>query len=341
MMGKIIIKKILLLFFSLSLMVYAQESDQVGTSMANFLKIGAGSRAAAMGGAFVAMTDDASAAYWNPGGLALVEKNEAMFQTTNWIANTDLYFLSVAIPIDDWGTFGASIYSFSSGDMEETTINQPDGTGRLFSASDFSIGLSYARSFTEQFSVGFTVKYINESLSRESASAFAIDIGSVFKTDILNGMRIGLTLTNLGGTMKLEGPDLNVTHDLAAGLPTNRFVDASLGTQEWQLPLMFRVALGTYVIKNENTSLSIEGAFNDSRDYASRYNLGSEFIIKIVGDQKVALRIGYLGNYDEADLTAGVGLLVALAGFDFKFDYAYADMNRLGNAHRYTLSILF
>jgi hypothetical protein len=341
MMVKIIIKKILLLFFSLSLMVYAQESAQVGTSMANFLKIGVGSRATAMGGAFVAMTDDASATFWNPGGLALLDKNEAMFQSTNWIADTDLYFLAVAIPLGDLGTFGATIYSFSSGDMEETTIEQPDGTGRLFSASDFSMGLTYARTFTEQFSVGFTIKYISESLSRESASAIAFDIGSVFKTDILNGMRIGLALTNLGGTMKLEGPDLNVTHDLAAGLPTNRFVDASLGTQEWQLPLLFRIGLGTYIIKNENTSLSVEAAFNDSRDYATRYNVGSEFMIAIVGEQKVALRIGYLGNYDEADLTAGIGLLVALAGFDFKFDYAYADMNRLGNAHRYTLSILF
>ncbi len=340
-MRKKIIKKILLLFFTISLMVYAQESDQVGTSMANFLKIGAGSRAAAMGGAFVAMTDDASATYWNPGGLALVEKNEAMFQTTNWTADTDLYFLSVAIPIDDWGTFGASIYSFSSGDMEETTISQPDGTGRLFSASDFAMGISYARSLTEQFSVGFTIKYISEKLSRESASAIAFDIGSVFKTDILNGMRIGLALSNLGGTMKLEGPDLEVSHDINTGLPTNKFVDASLGTQAWQLPLLFRIGLGTYVINNENTSLSVEAAFNDSRDYATKYNVGSEFIMAIVGEQKVALRIGYLGNYDEAGLTAGIGLLIALAGFDFKFDYAYADMNRLGNAQRYTLSILF
>lgn len=340
-MRKIIIKKILLLFFTISLMVYGQEAEQVGTSMANFLKIGVGSRATAMGGAFVAMTDDASATFWNPAGLALIEKNEAMFQTTKWTADTDLYYLSVAIPLSDLGTFGASIYSFNSGDMEETTVSQPDGTGRLFSASNFSMGISYARSFTEQLSVGFTVKYISENLSRESASAIAFDIGSIFKTDILNGMRIGLALSNLGGTMKLEGPDLNVSHDINTGLPTNKFVDASLGTQEWQLPLLFRIGLGTYVIKNENTSLSIEGAFNDSRDFASRYNLGSEFIINIVEEQKVALRIGYLGNYDEAGLTAGVGLLITLAGFDFKFDYAYADMNRLGNAHRYTLSILF
>lgn len=340
-MRKKIINKILLLFFYTSLMVYAQEADQVGTSMANFLKIDVGSRASALGGAFVAMTDDASATFWNPGGLVFVEKNEAMFQSTNWVADTKLYYMSVAVPLESWGVFGASIYSFNSGDMEETTVSQPDGTGRVFSASNFAMGLSYARTFTEQFSVGFTVKYISENLSRESASTFAFDIGSVFKTNILNGMRIGLALTNLGGTMKLEGPDLNVRHDINTGLPTNKFVDASLGTQEWQLPLLFRVGLGTYVVKNDNTSLSFEASFNDSRDFTTRYNLGSEFILNVIDEQKVALRIGYLGNYDEAGLTAGAGFLVALGGFNFKLDYAYADMDRLGNAQRYTLSILF
>lgn len=340
-MRKKIINKTLLLFFSISLIVYAQEADQVGTSMANFLKIDVGSRASALGGAFVAMTNDASAAFWNPGGLVFVEKNEVMFQSTNWIADTKLYYMSLAVPFEDLGTIGASIYSFDSGDMEETTVNQPDGTGRMFSASDFSIGLSYARKFTEQFSVGFTVKYISENLSREKASAFAFDIGSVFKTDILNGMRIGLALTNLGSAMKLEGPDLNVRHDINTGLPTNKFVDATLATQEWQLPLLFRVGLGTYIIKNENLSLSAEAAFNDSRDFATRYNIGSELIFNILDGQSVALRIGYLGNYDEAGITAGAGFIFTLAGFNFKFDYAYADMNRLDNVQRYTLSILF
>lgn len=340
-MGKIKFKSILLLFFSLSLIVNAQETSQVGTSMANYLKIGAGSRAAAMGEAFVAMADDASSTFWNPAGLVFVEKNEALFQSTSWLANTNLYFLSVAIPLGDIGNIGASIYSFNSGDMEETTIAQPDGTGRTFTASNFAIGLSYARAFTEQFSIGFTLKYVSEDLSRETASTIAFDIGTVFKTNILNGMRFGLALSNLGGAMELEGPDLNVSHDINTGLPTNKFVSASLATEEWQLPLLFRVGLGTYIIKNDRSQLSIEAAFNDSRDYEARYNIGSEYAMKIVGDQKIALRVGYLGNYDEAGLTAGAGLLLNLAGFDFKFDYAYADMSRLGNAHRYTLSVLF
>jgi len=338
-MGKRIFTCCMILLFSN--IIQAQETSQVGTSMANFLKIGVGPRAIAMGDAFVALNNDVSAIYWNPGGLGILKKNEVLMQTTNWIADTKLYFLALAVPFGDYGTMGASVYSFSSGDMEETTLQQPDGTGKFFDASDIALTLSYAKSLTDRFVVGFSAKYISESLSRESADAFAFDIGSIYTTSFLNEMKIGIVLSNLGTPMKLDGPDLIVSHDIAPGVPTNKLVDASLVTQSWDLPLTFRIGVGTYIINNENTSVSLEVAVNDSRDYSPRYNIGSELSLKIVGDQGVMVRLGYKGNYDEEGLTAGAGLFLNLAGFDFRLDYAYADFNRLGNTHRYAVSILF
>ncbi|MDZ7765929.1 MAG: hypothetical protein U5K00_16185 [Melioribacteraceae bacterium] len=141
--------------------------------------------------------------------------------------------------------------------------------------------------------------------------------------------------------MKLEGPDLYVKHDINTEVTYKQICRCKSGYTRMAITTSFRIGLGTYVIKNEKTSLSVEAAINDSRDYTTRYNLGSEFIFNIVENQSVALRLGYLGNYDEAGLTAGAGFLVTLGGFNFKFDYAYADMNRLGNSQRYTLSILF
>jgi hypothetical protein len=47
--------------------------QRVGISTAQFLKIGVGRRASAMGDAFVAISDDASALYWNPAGLVQFE----------------------------------------------------------------------------------------------------------------------------------------------------------------------------------------------------------------------------------------------------------------------------
>jgi len=340
-MKKLLLKISLMLSLSVSVLSLAQQNDQIGTSMANFLKIGAGSKATAMGDAFVALQNDASALYWNPAGIALLSKNEVLIQTTSWIANTNLYFLGVAVPLGDLGTFGASVYSFSSGEMEETTLREPDGTGRFFSASDLAIGLSYARTLTDRFSVGLTIKYINESLSRESADAFAFDIGSIFATGFLNDMKLGFALSNLGTQMELNGPDLIVDYDVAPDVPTNKTTDARLGTRTWDLPLIFRIGLGTYLVNNETTSLSLEIGVNDTRDFQPRFNTGSELAFKLIDEQKIMLRAGYKGNYDEEGLTAGGGLFLNLGGYDFKLDYAFADLNRLGNVHRYSISILF
>jgi len=323
------------------MVIYAQKTEHVGTSMANFLKIGVGPRAIAMGDAFVALSDDASSLYWNPAGIARVTKNEILIQATQWIAETNLYYLGLVVPLGDLGTLGASFYNFSSGDIEETTVRQPEGTGRTFSASNLSIGITYSRLLTDRFSVGFSLKYINETLSREDASAFAFDIGSIFTTNFLNEMRLGIALTNLGSSMELDGPDLIFNYDVAPDVPTNKTVDAKFGTQSWDLPLTFRIGMGTYVFNNNNNSLAVEVDLYDTRDYKPRYNIGSEYTIKLIGEQKVSLRAGYKGNYDEEGLTLGGGLFLRLANFDFKIDYAFADVNRLGNVHRYSLSILF
>lgn len=324
-----------------ALPVVAQESSQVGTSMANFLKIGIGPRATAMGDALVALSDDASALYWNPAGIANVRKNELLMQTTSWIADTKLYFLGIVIPFGDYGALGASVDYFSSGEMEETTVLQPDGTGRSFSTSDLALGVSYAKRLTDRFNVGVTVKYVSESLSRETAEAIAFDIGSVYTTSFLNNLRLGISLSNLGGSMKVDGPDLIVSHDVAPDVPTNKTVDASLATQSWDLPLTFRIGVGTYVFSNDVASLSLEAAVNDTRDYQPRYNVGSELGIRVVGEQRVMIRAGYKGNYDEEGFTAGGGLLVNLAGFDFRMDYGYASFSRLGSTHRLAVTILF
>ncbi len=331
----------LILWLSVTICMYAQQTDQVGTSMANFLKIGVGPRAIAMGDAFVALSDDASSLYWNPAGIARINKNEVLFQTTQWVAETNLYYLGLALPMGDLGTFGASFYNFSSGDMEETTTAQPDGTGRTFSTSNLAIGLTYSKLITDRFSVGFSIKYITETLSRENASAYAFDIGSIFTSNFLNEMKLGIVLSNLGTSMELDGPDLIVNYDVAPDVPTNKTVDARLGTQSWDLPLTFRIGMGTYILNNDNNSLSVEVDLNDTRDYQPRYNVGSEYTVKLVGEQKVSVRAGYKGNYDEEGLTFGGGLFLNLANFGFKLDYAFAAVNRLGNVHRYSISILF
>jgi hypothetical protein len=91
------------------------------------------------------------------------------------------------------------------GDMKVRTVEQPEGTGENFSAGDIAIGISYARFLTDRFSVGLTAKYIKQSIWHMSSSAFAIDAGTVFRTDLLGGMTTVLYWQTSEHRCALEG----------------------------------------------------------------------------------------------------------------------------------------
>ena len=310
--------------------------EQVGTSMANFLKIGVGARALAMGGAYVAACDDISSLYWNPGALDRLERNEMMAQQTTWLVESDLYFLGVSLKLSNWGSVGVSAYYFTSGDIEETTLSQPDGTGRTFSAYDLALGVTYSKMITDRFSTGLTVKMIEESLDREKARSMAIDIGSVFQTGFLNDMKIGMSLSNLGGQMRLEGSDLAIQYSTNPEHPT-RVVNANLDTEEWDIPLFFRFGLATDVIDREESRWTVSSEVMDSRDFTHRLSLGTEWAYR----EMFFLRGGYKFNYDEDSFTVGGGINFERGGTQIRLDYAYGDFGVFDNTQRFSLIFAF
>jgi long-subunit fatty acid transport protein len=114
---------------------------KVATSAAQFLKIGAGCRAAALGGAYVAMADDAAALFWNPSGLARLNRSEILFMHAQWLADTDYNFGGVVVNFGG-SALGAFISTLGYGEWEVTTVDEPDGTGEIFEASDMALGAS-------------------------------------------------------------------------------------------------------------------------------------------------------------------------------------------------------
>lgn len=310
------------------------ELNQVGTSMANFLKIGVGARATAMGDAYVALANDISSLYWNPGGLSTFEKNEILFQRTNWLLDTRLNFLGMSYNLRNLGVLGFSINSFSSGDIEETTIDYPDGTDRTFSASNVAAGLTYSRRLTDRFFAGFTLKYISEQLDSEKASTVAIDVGSVFVTSFFNDMRIGFALSNLGRRMQLDGSGLTMQYLTDLG----KMSTARLSTEPWDIPLLFRFGIATDIIRSDFLRLTTAAEVMDSRDFVDRIATGGELAIR----EMVFLRGGYKFKYDEGALTLGGGLKFSTSsGIGFKIDYAYADYGIFDNTQRFSIILMF
>ena len=99
-MYRIILFLILFPLISLKAQLFPTLGGQrAGISTAQFLKIGVGGRATAMGDAFIAVANDVSALYWNPAGLVLTEKNEIMFSHNSWVVDIGHEFLGASFHI--------------------------------------------------------------------------------------------------------------------------------------------------------------------------------------------------------------------------------------------------
>lgn len=308
--------------------------ENTGTSALNFLKIEVGGRALGMGGAFSAIASDASALYYNPAGIAVGQKSMAMFSHNKWFVGTSLNFAGVVLPIRDYGAVGMWFYGFNSGDIKETTIYHPEGTGRYFQVNDYLIGLSYAKMMTDRLSVGGSFKLVRESILHENATVIAADFGSLYKTSFFNNMRLSFVLSNFGSMAKFEGRDLIIQ------VPVGRLVETEMNTYNWPIPLFFRIGASSDINLNvANMTWAIEVV--DSRDAAPRLNLGLEFSIR----QTVFVRGGYRAGYDNNSVTMGIGVKSSLPGLGrLSFDYAYIYQpasEKLGDTQRLTLGVEF
>ena len=166
------------LFMLIPLFLEAQEKPiRVGTTAVDFLSIGFGPAGISMGDAYVAVTNDLSSAYWNPAGLAHMQQNEAMFVHQPWLVDINTNFIGVGVPLPSIGTIALSVIAVDYGEMDVTTMDFQEGTGEKFDSNDFAFILSYARSLTNWFAVGISVKYIASTIWHSTASAIAADLG--------------------------------------------------------------------------------------------------------------------------------------------------------------------
>lgn len=334
---------LLTLIFTVNQNITAQNVSKAGTTAASFLEIGVGAGAIGMGGAFVSVADNASALYWNVGGIAELTQFEAIVVHTDWIAETSFDYAGLVLPLGNFGILGFSFTSLSMDDMKVTTVEKPDGTGEFFSASDIAVGVSYARTLTDRFSIGFTVKYIEQRIWHMSASAFAVDAGTKFRTDLLGGLTIGASISNFGTPMQLEGRDARYfirVDDTKQG--SNDRIPTTIEMDEWELPLMMQIGISTFAFDNDTYKLRLAADASVPNNNYQSMNVGGELSFK----DFLFLRGGYNSLFltdGEGGLSFGVGLNSKMIFSDavVNFDYAFRDFGRLQNVHNFSVGIKF
>lgn len=304
------------------------DFNRGGRTAFQFVKIGVGARQAALGEASVALVRDASAAFWNPAGIAGIERYEAAFAYTRWLADMNYAGAAVGMRARGIGTFALSVAALDYGDIPEAVLGTGAAdprTGNMVSGGDFMAGLSYAREFTDRLAIGVGVKFLHENLWEHSASTVAFDVGTNYEVGY-RGLRLAMSAQNLSGVVSWRPDSL-----------TDR-------TEGYDLPLVFRVGVSGALVGPDafvqmggpHRLVAAVEAIN-TNDFSERLHVGLEYTF----NDLFALRGGYRLNYAEGNWSVGAGLTPTVGAMRMRVDYAYVGYEFLTAPHRLSVGFAF
>ncbi|NLP10005.1 PorV/PorQ family protein [bacterium] len=320
---------------------FVADVSGVGTNAAAFLEIGVGARAMAMGGAYGAVANDASALYWNPAGIAWVDRPQCELMHNEWLVNTDYEFAGFVLPVPSIrSTFGFSLITLDYGKEVVRTVDRPEGTGETFTGRDLAVALSYGIAFTDRFSFGISGKFINERIWSETSTAAAIDVG-VFYSTLVKGLKIGACVNNFGSNLELRGRRLRTVVDPDPAVTNYDRVPVNYKTGVYPLPLLFRVGVSYEKAIGAFSQVLFALDVNHPSNTTESVNLGMECGIA----DMFFLRGGYAGLFERDainGLTLGGGVdLVRRGRMGIRIDYSWSDWGVLENAQRFSLGLIF
>jgi tetratricopeptide (TPR) repeat protein len=292
------------------------SNSAVGTSAGKFLSLGSSARAAAMGEAYCAVTQDADAVRYNPAAMVRIKANSAQLMHANYLASTFLDQGSFARRMGANHALGLSVLQMSYGDIAETDeTGYETGTAKpanLALTAAYGYKLNNFGGILNGGSVGFSVSYIR-SVIVSSAKTFAGSFGILSPVYGPYETVFALTAENLGGALK---------HDQKSD----------------PLPVMYRLGGLTHIRPDWILALDLFAP----RDNSPYVAVGTEKWFKAQSSPGLAIRAGYntLRTRD-LDGLAGFSAGLGIAFQSAVIDYAFVPFGALGYAHRLMLTFSF
>jgi hypothetical protein len=356
------------------------NSTFVGTRAAEFLTIPVGARGIGMGNAYAAVVDDITSTWWNPAGLGFLTQKEVTLTVVDYTLDLTYSYGAAAFPIGDGNVVLGGFFGYLDiPEMEVTTVGSPQGTGTFFRAYDFQMGGTAAYNFSDRFVSGISLKYIHQDMwSNLGASAFAMDVGAVYHTELYEReIRFAFTIQNLGTNMTMSGPNLVEevgAEDRGGGFPTdteNYNLDPNaisrrstralmIRTHTYRLPTTVKISLGYNLYTSQNVNWMAVGEIARPSYIPIAYSAGSELSYNFNHAYSASLRAGWMFQTDEytdsndqfgyeyygddptfRGFSVGGGIQRSFGGRLFRFDYAYRNKGRLSADNFFTVSLGF
>lgn len=294
------------------------------------MRLGAGARAVAMGEAYTALADDASAVYWNPAGMTGIEKRSATFMHAAYLDSISFEYAAYAQQLPrEFGVVGASIHYLSAGDVMEV---DPSGVEQgAFRPYDMAVTIAYAYRLEEReaapadydrpvdewrwlrgYTVGLAAKFVYSKISAADRTQ-SFDIGLRSPEYLDERLRFALVAQNIGGVLKYD--------------------------QEREV-LPFVGKAGVSFKYSDQVLCAVEGVVPwETSPYGA---VGAEYRRVLAGRWSGAGRVGFssktLGEVSGATgLSAGVGL----AYEKYSLDYGFVPLGTLGLTHQVSVTARF
>ena len=331
-------KKIIIIY-SVLYLLFAQTN--VATTAASFLEIGAGARSLSMGGAYVSVANDVSALYWNPSGIVNVKRPSIHIYHSPWLVETNYYHGGAVVPLERFGVLGVSYTAVTMDEMDVRTVIYPNGTGEKFGVSNLAMGIAYAKKLTNHFSFGLQTKFVQEKIWKMQAKGLSLDIGTLFLTT--NGMRIGMSISNFGGKMSMDGINTAVNYDVDETIyGNNDKINAHLDVAEWPLPLIFRFGVSRDFSLTGKQRITVAADGIHPNNNLEMVNMGLEYSFSEI----IFLRVGrshlFMESAQQAGFSYGLGLNYKIPrGPQFRMDYVLQPFGVFNNINGYSIFITF
>lgn len=329
--------KIILTMFAVFALVidgYGQVGlNKLAQSTMNFQLVSLSPKASAMGEAYYAVGKGAESIFYNPAGLADMDKTfNVVVDYTQWIADINYIGGAAAWNLDNYGVVGLSLMSVNYGTIYGTSLDPNTGSalgyidnGTLSNVSAYSFGVSYAKAISTQFSIGGNIRiagqnlgenqFINGATVKNNATKLVFDAGVKYYTGFKN-FRFGMAIRNFSSNILREA--------IYEQLPLTFTVGTAIDLMDFINPM-----------HSQEDALTLAVDFLHSNNYSERFNVGAEY--KLLG--MLALRAGYQTNRDIASWSAGIGVNKTIAGNEIEVNYSFSKMDIFKNVNRLSIGL--
>ncbi|MCK9481007.1 MAG: PorV/PorQ family protein [Bacteroidia bacterium] len=361
------IRNILVLSTGLFIISSSNASDpaRFGTAGAPQLTINGWARSSGWGNANVSGVRGAESFYFNPAGLAKTRQTELVFARTAWLLGTGININNVAFTqnIGKSGSdvIGISLMSYEIGNIQITTVQQPDGGLGTYRPSFMNLGFGYGKKFTDAISGGIVTRLIQEQIPDVKMVGVCFDAGVQYATSSnpnsklkKDDIKFGISLRNIGPSMTPSGDGLTRKSTIqGAGYESSMFSRADAV----QFPALIHIG-GSYDIKLDRDEdvyfnrLTIGANYNYNNFSPNLTSIGLEYAYKEIFMVRTGYNFQQGGfNYDTRNdaltgFSAGASVEIPLAAkgntenkSTIAIDYSYRSTNPFNGIHSFGLRI--